>query len=118
MHTVTPTRSAVGVIRLSPVTQFASPSASDIPSRLPEKTIMFGSPAAATSGSSRSDSATNRSCSLGRLRPTRIVVGPLAMAQVSPYDLTVAQSFSPSSSTEARPMRLAAAHSSSSGILS
>ena len=100
MQIVTPSFSASGVMRLSPLTQFSSPSPSDIPARLPENTIMLGSPAAATSGSRRSLSATRRSCSFGRLKPIAIVDGPLAIAHVSPCCFTVGQSFSPRSSTD------------------
>ena len=77
---------------------------------------MLGKPDPAMIGSSRSDSAVRRSCSLGRLKPTSITEGPLAMAQVSPKRVTVLQSFSSGSSTDARPISLALRQSSSTDI--
>ena len=116
MITVTPSFSASGMIRRRPIAQFSMPSASDIPARLPEKTIICGIPAAATSGSSRSDSFTRRSCSLSRLKPTGIVPGPFATAQVSPKGVSVAHSFSLSSSTDRNPIADTSRQSVSSGM--
>jgi hypothetical protein len=50
MQIVTPCRSASGMSAVRPRAQISSPSWSSCPSRLPEKQMMFGTPAAAANG--------------------------------------------------------------------
>ncbi len=120
--TLTPRFSATPMICLRPMAQFSMPCSSltvtpALSVRLPEKTITLGRPASATALMRSVMDATYLAWFAIRLKPTGMVVVPVASAQVSPSFWTVGQSLGSRSSTDSMPNSFTALANSSSGIL-
>ena len=84
MQIVTFLSSAKPTIFFKPMAQFSNPSSSDMPLRLPEKQITFGSPLAAANSICSRIAFSSLSWFVLRLKQSPIVQAPLSIAHVRP----------------------------------